>query len=335
MALTRQPCPIPAKDWWFEILDPFRPDLTVDLWIPINGITSFDFTGDMSTADASDFSADGWTRATVTQRGRALSLETNYNADKVTGERDRGQFLLEWHSKQTGCDADATIRMFDPTGRGKVFFGLVNTSSTGGGVTDKTSVGYEITVNGKPDELPYIQVVDITLDETSITLDPGDTATITATVLPVTASNQTVTWISSNEAVAIVDETGLVVTVMGAGEGTCTIIARTANNNKQAELSVTVTSGANVKPVTAIVANPNTLTIAAGSDDTFSVDFTPTDATNKAINVSSDTAGVTATTTGNVVTVAVSSSVTSGTTATITVTSVSGGHITTCEVTTT
>ena len=63
-------------------------------------------------------------------------------------------------------------------------------------------------------------VTKITLSETSITLKPDETKTITATVLPEDADNKSVTWESSDEDVAEVNKNGRVI---ANAEGECTI----------------------------------------------------------------------------------------------------------------
>ena len=55
-----------------------------------------------------------------------------------------------------------------------------------------------------------IEVTGITLDQTSIFGAPGNSQKLTATVTPDDATDKTVTWSSSNEAVATVDAEGLV-----------------------------------------------------------------------------------------------------------------------------
>ncbi len=80
-------------------------------------------------------------------------------------------------------------------------------------------------------------VVGITLDNTSIIIAVGNTATITANIQPQDATNKRLTWTSNNEAVATVVDG--VVTAMG--EGTATITAKSADgSNITASCQVTV-----------------------------------------------------------------------------------------------
>ena len=80
-------------------------------------------------------------------------------------------------------------------------------------------------------------VNSITLDKTALSLYVNDTETLTATVMPVTAS-QVLKWESSNPSVATVDQSGKVTAV---GKGTATITAASIDGtNLKAECTVTV-----------------------------------------------------------------------------------------------
>lgn len=65
------------------------------------------------------------------------------------------------------------------------------------------------------------KVESITLDKTEGILNVGNTVTITATVTPEVATNPAVTWSSSDESVATVDETGKI-TAVATGNATIT-----------------------------------------------------------------------------------------------------------------
>ena len=62
----------------------------------------------------------------------------------------------------------------------------------------------------------------ISLDSSELLLKVSQTATLTATVLPETASNKSVTWKSSNESVATVDANGKVTSIGDWAFSTCT-----------------------------------------------------------------------------------------------------------------
>ena len=67
----------------------------------------------------------------------------------------------------------------------------------------------------------FYAVESITLDKTEGILNVGNTVTITATVAPEEATNPAITWSSSDESVATVDETGKV-TAVAVGNATIT-----------------------------------------------------------------------------------------------------------------
>ena len=81
-----------------------------------------------------------------------------------------------------------------------------------------------------------IAVTGVTLDKTTAEIAVGETATLTATVKPDDATNQTVTWTSDKPAVATVVDGE----VEAVAAGTATITA-TTSNGKTATCTVTVT----------------------------------------------------------------------------------------------
>ena len=85
-----------------------------------------------------------------------------------------------------------------------------------------------------------VSVSGVSLNKTSLTLNPGDTETLTATVLPNNATNKSVTWTSSNTTVATVANNGL---VTAKSEGSTTITVKTNDGNKTATCTVTVNAG--------------------------------------------------------------------------------------------
>lgn len=88
-----------------------------------------------------------------------------------------------------------------------------NLDSAFGVVSDGLSATTKVTVTTK--------VEGITLDKTEGILNVGNTVTITATVAPEEPTNPAVTWSSSDESVATVDETGKI-TAVATGNATIT-----------------------------------------------------------------------------------------------------------------
>ncbi|MDE5797489.1 MAG: leucine-rich repeat protein, partial [Treponemataceae bacterium] len=80
-----------------------------------------------------------------------------------------------------------------------------------------------------------VAVESVTLDWLRLTLDPGTEWRLTATVLPKDAADRTVSWSSSDEAVATVGDDG---TVMAHADGTATITARAGGKLATCEVTV-------------------------------------------------------------------------------------------------
>ena len=87
-------------------------------------------------------------------------------------------------------------------------------------------------------EVKKIPVTDVTISSLSEKLQIGDQLTLTPTITPDNATEKAVTWTSSSDKIATVDENGLVTAV---AEGKATITVTTKDGNKTAACEVTVT----------------------------------------------------------------------------------------------
>lgn len=85
------------------------------------------------------------------------------------------------------------------------------------------------------DAEPVITVESVTIQTSQLTLMPGETSQLEATVTPSDAANSDVTWTTSNDAVATVSEDGLV-TAVSPGDALITATA----DSKSATCEVTV-----------------------------------------------------------------------------------------------
>ena len=83
------------------------------------------------------------------------------------------------------------------------------------------------------------EVTSVTLNKATLNLEVGKTGKLSATVLPASAANKSITWSSSKTDVASVSSNG---TVTAKKAGTAVITA-TATNGKSASCTVTVTGG--------------------------------------------------------------------------------------------
>lgn len=110
------------------------------------------------------------------------------------------------------------------------------------GVTKQVTVS-GITVNDTSTPIP---VTGISLSDTSISMYKDETKTLTATIIPSNASNKTVYWSSNNESVASVTN-GV---VRANSVGSAVITAKTADGNKTAICSVTVSDAPAISSIT-------------------------------------------------------------------------------------
>ena len=83
-----------------------------------------------------------------------------------------------------------------------------------------------------------VAVTGVTLDKATDSVEVGSTTQLTATVAPSNATNQAVSWSSSNTSVATVNSSGV---VTGVAAGSAVITVTTSDGNKTATCTVTVT----------------------------------------------------------------------------------------------
>ena len=166
-----------------------------------------------------------------------------------------------------------------------------------------------------------VPVTGVSLDKITLELFTGNTATLTATVEPGNATNKALTWSTSDNTVATVDENGTV-TAVGAGEATITVT--TEDGEYIATCTVTVTV-----PVTGVKLNKETLELFTDGSETLTATVEPGNATNKNVTwSSSDETIATVDNNGTVTAVGAGE-------ATITVTTEDGCKTATCIVTVT
>lgn len=129
-----------------------------------------------------------------------------------------------------------------------------------------------------------IAVTSVSLSKTELTLVEGDSETITATVLPDNATDKTVTWSSSDTAVATVD--GGKITAIK--EGTATITAKAGD--KTAICIITIEK--KVIPVESVKLDKSELELYEGEFMTLIATVKPDDATDKTVAWSSSDASI-------------------------------------------
>ena len=252
--------------------------------------------------------------------------------DKTTATVEEGATVTLTATVTPGNATDKTVTWSTSNEAIATVSGGVVTGVKAGEVTITAKAGDKsatctVTVTAKqstedPDD--PIAVEGITLDKTTATVEEGATVTLTATVTPDNATDKTVTWSTSNEAIATVS--GGVVTGVKAGEVTITAKA----GDKSATCTVTVTAAATepeVVPVTGVTLNQTAVTLDIDQSITLTAAVAPENATNKAVAWASDKTDVaTVDANGKVTAVAAG-------TVNITVTTADGGKTAACTVT--
>ena len=138
-------------------------------------------------------------------------------------------------------------------------------------------------------------VTEISLNKTAISLNEGQTESLVATISPTNANDKTLTWTSSDESVATVDQTGNVIAV---SKGTATIRA-TANDGggKNASCAVTV-----IRPVSSIELNKTSITVYNGKTETITAAVIPSTASYTDVNWTSSNTSIATVSSSGVVT---------------------------------
>ncbi len=112
-----------------------------------------------------------------------------------------------------------------------------------------------------------ILVTGVSLDKSEVTLEVEESVTLSAKITPANAENTTVTWSSSDTAVATVSDG--VVTAKKAG--TATITVKTTDGGKTASCTVTVTPVA----VTGVTLDKDELTLEVGEEGSVTARVSP------------------------------------------------------------
>ncbi|MDE7095965.1 MAG: Ig-like domain-containing protein, partial [Muribaculaceae bacterium] len=126
-----------------------------------------------------------------------------------------------------------------------------------------------------------VAVKEVSFTRKTLTLTEGENTTFVANIEPEEATDQNVTWASSDPSVATVTDAGYVVALKaGTTNITATVSGKTA--------TCVLTVKAKTVAVTSISLNKTALNLTEGGKETLTVTFNPENATNKTITWSSD-----------------------------------------------
>ena len=182
-------------------------------------------------------------------KGEATTLTATVKPDDATDKS------VSWSS------SDATIASVDQNGK--------VTALAGGSVTIRAAAGEKYATCAVNITVP---VSSVSLDQSTLSLIKGESATLTATVNPSDATNKTVSWSTSNSSVATVING--VVKAIGGGSATITVNA----SGKTAICAVTVTV-----PVSSISLDKSSVKLKQSETVQLSATVGPNDATDKTV----------------------------------------------------
>ena len=211
------------------------------------------------------------TSVTLNKTSLALTEQETFQLSATVSPDNATDKTVTWSSSNT---AIATV-----SDNGLVTAAAEGTTTITAKAGDKTAT-CTVTVSKK-----VIPVTSVTLNKTSLALTEQETFQLSATVSPDNATDKTVTWSSSNTAIATVSDNGL---VTAAAEGTTTITAKAGD--KTATCTVTVSK--KVIPVTSVSLNKTSLALTEQETFQLSATVSPDNATDKTVTWSTANAAI-------------------------------------------
>lgn len=224
-------------------------------------------------------SRDGGASATceVTITARTIDV-TSVSLSQTSAELTRGQTLTLTAIVKPDDATDKTVTWTTNNAAvATVKDGVVTAVGLGAASITATAGGKNASCTVSVKEA-YIAVESVTLNQTSLALNEGDSYTLTATVRPSDATEKTVDWSSSDEKVVTVY--GGTVKAVGGGEATVTATA----GGKSATCKIQVKARVEVEEV---ILDSYELTVPVGGSTTLTATVYPNDATDKTVKWSS------------------------------------------------
>ena len=157
----------------------------------------------------------------------------------------------------------------------KSYFRILSALSAVAAVIAFSGCGGKEQEQPKPDS---VKVSGVSIDKPTLSMTEGETANLTAIVLPENATNKAVAWKSGNSGVADVDASGKVTAVKA---GTSDITVTTADGGKTATCKVTVASKA--VPATGLTLAPKSLELVEGQTKSINATVAPSNTTDEVV----------------------------------------------------
>ena len=193
--------------------------------------------------------------------GETHSLSATVSPDNATNKN------VTWSSKDTSVATVSSSGLITAVGEGDT---TITVTTEDGGFTDSVTVLVE--------KDPNVPVTGVTISPTTLNLNEGDTASVSATVSPSNATNKNVTYSSGNTTIATVSSTG---SVCAISEGVVNITATTEDGGFTANCAVTVTKPHQVIHVESVSLNETEKEIHVGERFQLTATINPSNADNK------------------------------------------------------
>ena len=157
----------------------------------------------------------------------------------------------------------------------KSYFRILSALSAVAAVIAFSGCGGKEQEQPKPDS---VKVSGVSIDKPTLSMTEGETANLTAIVMPENATNKAVAWKSGNTSVADVDASGKVTAVKA---GTSDITVTTADGGKTATCKVTVASKA--VPATGLTLSLSSVAFVEGQTKSINATVTPANSTDEVV----------------------------------------------------
>ena len=211
---------------------------------------------------------------TLSQTSATLAFGQSLTLSATVLPVDAYNTTLEWSSSNSSVASVSEGVVSAGTTTGAAIITVKSKSNPQIKATCKVTVKAEV-----------ILVSKITISPSSLNLSLNQTAKLTATVYPSNADNKTIIWSVPQGAITSVDQNG---NVRAVKVGTSRIIAKSADGNAQAWITVTVTK----KAVSSVSVSPSSLILKVGETYDLKATVAPSDASITTVSWSSSDSSV-------------------------------------------
>ena len=222
-------------------------------WTDIDGATDATYTTEATTTSmngyqyrcvVSNSAGSGESNAAIL----TVNAKPTYTITAESSPAEGGTVTVNGGTSSVSVEANSTVNLVATPNAGYRFTGWTSSNEdvtfadASSASTTFTMPAGDVIVTAGFEQ--YYPVTSITLDKSELSLYTAESETLTATIEPDNATNQTVIWSSDKPEVAMVDDDGKV-TAMAAGKATITAMA---DGGKTATCVVQVRKPATVEP---------------------------------------------------------------------------------------